>query len=95
MLDHIKTNDQHLLTPVDVIIDNLFNYVPLPAINLIGEALIGSNDYTRDYLIVFVVIVAMIERFCLSMMFFFLLCVAERTYKEVLLFAYLRQLIQL
>ncbi len=42
-----------------------------------------NNIFSYYFRVRFVVIVAIVERAALSMLYFFLLCVAERTFKEV------------
>ena len=63
--------------------ENLLNFqnIPFPEITVIVESMIAPSS---SWLIRHLVIVAIIQRFCLNLCFFFLLCVAERTYKEVI-----------
>ena len=56
------------------------NYLPLLVFNLLIDVF-KSSVYT--FPMKFIVFVALIERFALSLLFFILLCVAERTYREV------------
>lgn len=58
----------------------LLQQLPVPEPSLILESFIACSC---SLLVQFVIIVSLIERYCLSVFFFFLLCVAERTYKEV------------
>lgn len=70
--DQINTSNEML--------DTLLYQLPVPAASVILESMVAPSTC---WLIRYVVMVAIIERFCMSMFFFFLLCVAERTYKEV------------
>jgi hypothetical protein len=42
-----------------------------------------NNIFSYYFRVRFVVIIAIVERATLSLLYFFLLCVAERTFKEV------------
>lgn len=65
--------DNNLLT-------NFPQNIPFPEVTLLIESMVAPSS---SWLIRHLIIVAMIQRFCLNLCFFFLLCVAERTYKEV------------
>ena len=68
-----------------LIAENLLNFqnIPFPEITVIIESMIAPSS---SWLVRHLVIVAILQRFCLNLCFFFLLCVAERTYKEVRMF---------
>ena len=62
------------------LIDTLLNQIPAAEPSVIIDSLITPSP---NWVVRFIVLVAIIERYCMSAFFFFLLCVAERTYKEV------------
>ena len=64
----------------DLGLDTLLNQIPDFEMKFILASIIAPSN---SWFIRYVAIVAIIERFCMSLFFFFLLCVAERTYKEV------------
>lgn len=53
----------------------------------VSELLTISCGGNPEGLLIALVLINILERFCLMWMFFFILCVAERTYKQRLLFA--------
>lgn len=53
----------------------------------VSELLTISCGGNPEGLLIVLVLINILERFCLMWMFFFILCVAERTYKQRLLFA--------
>lgn len=61
-------------------ISDIIQEIPTLATDLLAESMVLSFSCLS---VQFVVIVAIIERFFLSLCFFFLLCVAERTFREV------------
>lgn len=69
-------------SPSFLMAENLLNFhnIPFPELAVIVESMIAPSS---SWLICHIIIVAILQRFCLNMCFFFLLCVAERTFKEV------------
>ncbi|XP_015783754.1 putative homeodomain transcription factor 2 [Tetranychus urticae] len=65
-------------------ISDIIQEIPTLATDLLAESMVLSFSSLG---VQFVVIVAIIERFFLSLCFFFLLCVAERTFRERFLYA--------
>lgn len=65
--------------PVDMM-DSVWSLLPVPDMKQLFNSL---TAYDRSLITQFVVMTAMIERFFVSLFFFFLLCVAEQTYREV------------
>lgn len=61
-------------------IESLLNQIPVPEPSVIFQSLITPSS---NWIVRYIVLVAIIERYCMSAFFFFLLCVAERTYREV------------
>ncbi|KAI1305285.1 Protein phtf [Halotydeus destructor] len=59
--------------------DTIMNQIPVPGVSLLAESFLNSSATPWVQL---VVTIGIIERFALSALFFFVLCVAERTYKE-------------
>lgn len=61
-----------------------FSYLPVLVFDLLVDVF-KNSIYTFPISMKFIVFVALIERFTLSLLFFILLCVAERTFREVFL----------
>jgi hypothetical protein len=59
---------------------HIINEIPAIATELIVDKIVYPLS---SWNVQFVVLVAIVERFCLSFFFFFTLCVAERTFREV------------
>ncbi|XP_053202766.1 protein PHTF2-like isoform X2 [Panonychus citri] len=66
------------------ILSDIIQEIPTLATDLLAETMVHSFSSLS---VQFVVLVAIIERFFLSLCFFFLLCVAERTFRERFLYA--------
>ena len=62
----------------------LLHQLPVPKVSLILDSVTGIN---ASSFVQFIVCVAILERYCMSVFFFFLLCVAERTYRDRFLFS--------
>lgn len=87
---HLSTtdiNDTHQQQPATILnvegielFDRVFKQLPVPEASLILDSMVASSSSSMAQ---FVILVAMAERLFLSLFLFFLLCVAERTYKEV------------
>lgn len=77
------TSHSHSDSHSSELIDTLLNQIPVAEPSVIIDSLITPSS---NWVVRFIVLVAIIERYCMSAFFFFLLCVAERTYKEVSLF---------
>lgn len=65
------------------ILTSTADLIQLDLIGLFNLFLDDSLFFNKSFRVRFVVCVAMFERFILSLLYFFLLCVAERTFKQV------------
>jgi hypothetical protein len=64
---------------------SLLHQLPVPEPSVIMESVAGGSN-SSSY-IKFILLVAIVERYFMSVSFLFLLCVAERTYRDRILFA--------
>lgn len=76
----LPSSNLHPTDSTGELIESLLNQIPVPEPSVIIESLITPSS---NWIIRYIVLVAIIQRYCMSAFFFFLLCVAERTYREV------------
>lgn len=81
----LKTSEDEDVVSWSEMLPSLLHQLPVPEPSVILESVAGGSN--SSFYIKFILFVSIIERYCMSVSFFFLLCVAERTYRDRLLFA--------